>query len=47
MFNYYYIIVSSLIKRFCIMMGYESKENQEKLFYYGFHLEQRVRPDHP
>jgi len=29
------------------MMGYESKENQGKLFYYGFHLEQRVRPDHP
>jgi transposase len=29
------------------MMGYESKENQRKLFYYGFHLEQRVRPDHP
>jgi len=29
------------------MMGYESKENQKKLFYYGFHLEQRVRPDHP
>jgi transposase len=29
------------------MMGYESKENQGKLFYYGFHLEQRVPPDHP
>ena len=29
------------------MMGYESKENQGKLFYYGFHLEQRIRPDHP
>ena len=29
------------------MMGYESKENQRKLFYYGLHLEQRVRPDHP
>jgi transposase len=29
------------------MMGYESKENQGKLFYYGFHLERRVRPDHP
>ncbi len=29
------------------MMGYESKENQGKLFYYGLHLEQRVRPDHP
>ena len=29
------------------MMGYESKENQGKLFYYGFHLEERVRQDHP
>ena len=29
------------------MMGYESKENQGKLFYYGFHLEQRIRQDHP
>jgi transposase len=28
------------------MMGYESKENQGKLFYYGFHLEQRVPADH-
>jgi transposase len=29
------------------MMGYEPKENQGKLFYYGFHLEKRVSPDHP
>jgi transposase len=29
------------------MMGYDPKENQGKLFYYGFHLEQRVPPDHP
>ncbi|MGA3086558.1 MAG: IS1182 family transposase [Thermodesulfobacteriota bacterium] len=29
------------------MMGYESKENQEKLFYYGINLEERIRPDHP
>jgi transposase len=29
------------------MMGYESKENQGKLFYYGINLEERIRPDHP
>jgi transposase len=29
------------------MMGYEPKENQGKLFYYGFYLEKRVRPYHP
>jgi len=28
------------------MMGYEPKENQGKLFYYGFHLEKRVPLDH-
>jgi transposase len=29
------------------MMGYEPKENQGKLFYYGINLEERIRPDHP
>jgi transposase len=28
------------------MMGFEPKENQGKLFHYGFHLEKRVQPDH-
>lgn len=37
----------SFFKRFSTMMGYDSKENQGKLFYYGINLEERIRPDHP
>ena len=29
------------------MMGYQPQDDQGKLFYYGFNLEKRIRPDHP
>jgi hypothetical protein len=37
----------SLNKGIQAMIGYEAKENQGKLSFYGINIEERIRADHP